>query len=150
MKFFQFLLFIGLLVFVSCGKDKFTTIPQVTIHAISPGTVQSGDIVILKGKYTDQEGDIDSVLIVRKYYDGATATRSDTLERIDFALTGVPKNTSQADIQLTFEYNTFNTPYRSLSGVQKDTTATLGLLLIDKEANRSEFKESDKIRLLKP
>ena len=150
MKLFQFLLILCLLIAVGCGKDKYTTIPQVTINSISPGTVHSGDIVVLKGKYTDQEGDIDSVLIVRKFYDGATATKTDTLERIEFALTGVPKNTRQADLQLTFEYNTFNTTYRSLSGVQKDTTATLGLLLIDKKANRSEFKESDKIRLIKP
>ncbi len=135
---------------VGCSKDKFTTIPQVTINSISPSTVRSGDIIVVKGKYTDKEGDIDSVLIVRKFYNTTVATRTDTLERILFSSIGAPEKTTEADIQLTFEYNTNNTNYRFLSGVQKDTTATLGLLLIDKKSNRSEFKESAKIRLIKP
>ena len=149
MKTTFFFLFLFSIIAINCGKDKFTSIPQITINSISPDSVNSGDIVVVKGKFTDEEGDIDSILIVRKFYNGAIATRSDTLERILFESIGAPKGTRQADLQLTFEYNTQNTGYRTLTGVQKDTTATLGILLIDKKMNRSEFKESNKVRLKK-
>jgi len=144
-------LLIMILVLLSgCDKDKFTTTPQVEITSINPETVISGSLLVLEGKYTDQEGDIDTILIVRKYYFGDIVTRTDTLERFAFDFLGVPEGTRQAEFQVTFEYNTANTGQRTLSGVQKDTTATLGIVMKDLQQNRSEFKESEKIRLIKP
>ena len=52
MKLIQSLLITLLVVAVSCNKDKFTTTPQVKIKSISPGTVVSGAIITIEGKYT--------------------------------------------------------------------------------------------------
>jgi hypothetical protein len=135
---------------IACNKDKFTTIPQVEIKSISPNTVFSGDILTLKGKYTDQEGDLDTVLVVYKWYNGAAVVRKDTF-RYAFDAIGIPDKTKQADIELNFEYNTQNYPGMViLSGVSRDTTASFGLILKDKANNRSEYKESEQIRLKKP
>ncbi len=145
-----FVLFMLVIIAFACTKDKFTTEPQVTVKSISPSVVFSGDILIMKGKYTDLEGDIDSVLVVYKWYNGATVVRKDTF-RYPFAPLDVPPKTQEADIDVTFEYNTNNHPdLRFLPGVSKDTTASLGLILKDKSSHRSNYSESSQIRLKKP
>lgn len=137
-------------ILVACNKDKFTTIPQVTIKSISPTTVSNGDIIDLKGTFTDDEGDVDSAFIVYKWYNGTAVVRNDTF-RYTVAGLGIPVKTRQADYTISFEYNTSNNPdLVKLPGVSvRDTTATFGLILLDKKKNRSEYKESEKIRLKK-
>ncbi|HEY6063138.1 MAG TPA: hypothetical protein VIV35_05990 [Chitinophagaceae bacterium] len=148
MKSSLFALFALVIIAFACTKDKFTTEPVVTVKSISPSVVFSGDIITMKGKYTDLEGDIDSILVVYKWYNGATVVLKDTF-RYSFAPLDVPPKTQEADINVTFTYvNTTNPPY--LPGVPKDTTATLGLILKDKASHRSNYSESNQIRLKKP
>ena len=136
---------------ISCSKDKFTTIPQVTLKSISPAVVHSGNIITLKGKFTDQEGDLDSALMVYKWYNGSTAVLIDTFIRQSFEQFELPPKTRQGDISVDFEYNTFNTGLRTLPGPSvRDTTAALGIIFIDKAGNRSAYVESATIRLIKP
>jgi hypothetical protein len=151
MKVFSFLLVLLVVGVASCDKDKFETVPQLNINSISPNTVNNGDIIQMKGDFTDQEGDIDSAIIVYKWYNGpVTILPLDTL-RYSFASLDLPENLKEAEIIIAFEYNTSNSPFHiSLGGVERDTTATFGLILIDKEGNRSEYKESDQVRLIKP
>ncbi len=152
MKFIQPLLITVVIIAVSCNKDKFTTAPQIDIRSISPGTVTNGDIIQVKGQYTDQEGDLDSALIIYKWYNGSSSILPlDTL-RYSFAALQLPPKTREADITISFQYNTTNpNGYITLPGVSvRDTTATMGLILIDKAANRSNYSESDQIRLIKP
>lgn len=137
------------IIIIACSKDKFTTTPQVEIKSISPENVNSGNIIRVKGKYTDKEGNLDSVLVVYKWYNGAAVTKNDTF-RYSFESLGLPQKTMEADIDLVFEYNTFNTSFAKLGGVIKDTTATLGMVLKDKDSLRSNYTESARIRLLKP
>jgi hypothetical protein len=149
MKLRQLVITAFVIIVVACNKDKFTSTPQVEIKSISPGTVFSSDIIKVKGKYTDEEGNIDSVLVVYKWYNGAIVTRKDTF-RYSFAALNLPPKTRDADIELNFEYNTFNTDLAKLSGVSRDTTATLGLILKDKDSLRSNYSESASIMLKKP
>lgn len=150
MKYPLILLSVLFLVAAACNKDKFTTVPQVNIKSISPETVYHGDIIELKGSFTDEEGDIDTVAIVYKWYNGNTAVFTDTFKRTLSSIS-VPENTRSADIIISFEYNSNNTSFPYLPGVSfNDTTAAFGLLLIDKKGNRSEYKESGKIRLKRP
>lgn len=137
-------------IIVACNKDKFTTIPQVDLKSVSPSTVNNGDIIDIKGKFTDDEGDVDSAFIVYKWYNGAAVVRNDTF-RYSIVNLGVPVKTRQADIIINFEYNTSNNPdLVTLPGASvRDTTATFGLILLDKKKNRSEYKESEKVRLKK-
>lgn len=151
MKITHSLPFLVFVILAGCGKDKFTTEPQVEVNSITPKTVVNGSILSMKGKFTDQEGDLDSALIVYKWYNGSTAVTNDTF-RYSFASLGLPNNTKQADISVDFQYNSFNpNGFLTLPGVTlRDTTATLGLILIDKAANRSNYAESEEIRLIKP
>lgn len=151
MKFLKSLLIVFLFIAAGCNKDKFTTIPQVTIESITPKTVFNGDILSMKGKYTDDEGDPDSALVVYKWYNGVTVVRKDTF-RYSFTAFNLPAKTRQADISVDFQYNTANpNGFLTLPGAGlRDTTATLGLILIDKANNRSVYAESEPIRLKKP
>lgn len=143
-----------LLLCVACNKDKFKTEPQVEVKSISPGTVSSGNVITLEGKYTDDEGDVDSMLIVYKWYNGNTAVTPNIGDTFRFAFSrlNLPPATRQADIRLDYEYNTFNFPdIVKLPGIPgNDTSATFGLILIDKAGNRSNYSESEKIRLKRP
>ena len=151
MKLNVFLVSLFIVAILSCNKDKFTTEPQVNVKSISPSTVFRGDIIELKGKFTDDEGDLDSILIVYKWYAGTTVTRKDTFRYATSSLS-LPDKTRQGDILVQFSYGQIIQPYKLLanSPVVKDTTSTLGLLLIDKAGHRSGYSESDKIRLKKP
>ena len=147
---------LGIVMFVlatamGCEKDTFTSTPQVEIEAISPSIAISGSVIQVDGKYTDLEGDIDSALIVYKWYNNTTVVRNDTF-RFGFAQLGMPAGVQRAELRLDFEYNTNNYPdLTKLPGVsQRDTTAAFGLVLIDKARNRSNYAESPTIRLKKP
>ncbi len=150
MKQILFILSIVLIVAVACNKDKFTTTPQVSIKSISPSIVNNGNIISMEGKYTDQEGDLDSVFIVYKWYNGATVVKKDTF-RYPFSDLNLPPNTKEGEILIDFQYNTaIPNGYVPLPGVSRDTTATFGLILLDVEKNRSNYAESKSIRLVKP
>ncbi len=134
----------------ACNKDKFKTEPQVEEKSISPSTVFQGNEIYYTAKYTDEEGDIDSVLVGYQWFNGATAIPIDTF-RYEFVTLGVPKGTREAEITIGLEYNTQNNPdLKTLSGVLKDTTASFTFVLKDKAGHRSNGAESKKIRLKKP
>jgi hypothetical protein len=135
---------------IACNKDKFTTTPQLKLKSISPSSLNSGDVLRVEGSYTDQEGDLDSVFYVYKWYNGNTEILALDTQRLTFESLKVPPKTKEADILLTFEYQTNNLGLPILSGVSRDTTATFGLILKDKAGNRSEYKQSEKIRIIKP
>ncbi len=150
MKRILYILSFILVVAVACNKDKFTTVPQVSIKSITPSTVNNGNIISMKGSYTDLEGDLDSVFVVYKWYNGVLVTKKDTF-RYAYSNLNLPPKTKQADISIDFEYNTNNSGvFISLQGVSRDTTATLGLILLDELKNRSTYAESKPIRLIKP
>ncbi|HQV61140.1 MAG: hypothetical protein IPQ25_15035 [Chitinophagaceae bacterium] len=151
MKYSLFVLIVLVVIATACNKDKFTTEPQVEVKSITPETVFNGNIINLKAKYTDDEGDLDSAYVVYKWYNGATVVKADTF-RYPYSILNLPSDLRRADIEVTFEYNTNNNPdLVPLPGVSvRDTTATFGLILIDKARHRSNYSESQPIRMKKP
>jgi hypothetical protein len=134
----------------ACGKDKFKTEPQVEVKSISPKMLFDGDVLTIKGDYTDDEGDLDSLLLVYKWYNGNTVvipSIGDTL-RYTFASLNLPPKTREADLIIQFEFGTLNIDnLAKLPGVTRDTTASFGLVLKDRAGHRSNYSESEKIRL---
>lgn len=137
-------------VMAACNKDKFKTEPQVKVKSISPNRVFKGDVLTIKGDYTDDEGDLDSLLLVYKWYNGNTVVKpstGDTL-RYTFETLNLPSKTREADLIIQFEFGTTQIDnLAKLPGVTRDTAATFGLVLKDKAGHRSNYSESDKIRL---
>jgi hypothetical protein len=145
-----FVTLLAITILYGCNKDKFTTVPQVKIRDISPGEVFQGNIVRLRGSFTDQEGDLDSVLVVYKWYNDVLVTRKDTF-RYSIENLGVPAKLREGDLFVELGYGQVD-GYVTLGGtpVAKDTSVTIGLVLKDKEKNRSDYAESDRIRFRKP
>jgi hypothetical protein len=146
------LLVLAFLVFaVACNKDKFTSAPQVKIKSISPANATQGNQVQIKGSFTDDEGDIDSALVIYKWYNGDVVTKKDTIRDYLISNIALPVGTRSGDFVITFLYGVFGDfPTLPSTPVAKDTTATLGLLFVDKQNQRSAYVESEKIRLIKP
>lgn len=152
-------LFVLLPVFIflmlACNKDKFTSIPQVKIKSLSPdNTIVQRDIVTLEGTFTDEEGDLDSVLVVYKWYNGASVVRKDTF-RYGTNVLNLPATTRQGEVVVTFQFassEVYDPPIVTLPSfnMNKDTTATLGLVVIDKKKQRSDYAESAPVRLKRP
>ena len=135
---------------LSCNKDKFKTEPQVEVISISPKTVVQGNEIYVTAKFTDDEGDVDSVLISYQWFNGAAVIAVDTF-RYTLERLGVPAGTRQAEIQMGLEYNTQNNPgLQPLAGVSRDTTASFSFILKDKAKHKSNVAESEKIRLKRP
>ena len=52
---------------IACGKDKFETVPQLTLRSKTPEVVPVNGTLRLNIEYTDKEGDVsDTVFIVRQ------------------------------------------------------------------------------------
>jgi len=134
--------------FFGCNKDKFTTEPQAKIKDIAPSDVFQGNVIRLRGSFTDENGDLDSVFVVYKWYNNTVATKHDTL-RYGIDGLGLPANLREGEVFVELGYGT---PVGSLGGtpVAKDTTAAFGLILLDKAKHRSTYVESDRIRFRKP
>ena len=149
MKTFFVLFISAFIIFISCKKDKFTDAPQITVKSITPSTVNQGDIITVRANYTDKQGDLDTVIVIKKYYIGSTATFTDSNTRILFSSLNVPGSTTEAELDLNYSYNKIQNGYSYLSGVTRDTMATFGFILIDKAKNRSNYSESKQIKLTK-
>ena len=111
----------------ACNKDKFTTEPQVKVKSVEPGTVEKNDIIRVEGSFTDREGDLDSVYIVYKWYEGDLPTRADTF-RYSVANLEVPPNTKEGLLTVTLSYGIQIDGIVNLSPTPsiRDTTATFG------------------------
>ena len=152
MKIMLLLLCSFVLLSVACNKDKYTTEPQVKFKSISPEEVDRGEIITFTSTFYDDEGDIDTIYIVHKWYSGSTATFIDTLKNYTYEGTTAPPNARTGEISMVAEYQTQNTGQKTFpwSPFNRDTTATLGIILIDKAGHRSHYAESDKFLLKKP
>ena len=52
---------------IACGKDKFETVPQLTLRSKTPEVVPVNGTLRLNVEFTDKEGDVsDSLFIVRQ------------------------------------------------------------------------------------
>ena len=152
MKIMALLLFSFVLFSLACNKDKYTTEPQVKFKTISPDVVDRGEIITFTSTFYDDEGDIDQIYIVHKWYSGSTATFIDTLKNNSYAATTAPEDARTGEISMVAEYQTQNTGQKTFpwSPINRDTVATLGIILIDKAGHRSNYAESDKFVLKKP
>ncbi|HYC38888.1 MAG TPA: hypothetical protein VEB63_00240 [Chitinophagaceae bacterium] len=141
----------GLLTLViACNKDKFTTVPQVQGKSISPETVFQGDIIRFVSKFTDKEGDLDSLLVIYKWYSGTNVTRVYDTMRETLNGHNLPASVKDGEIVLQYSYNQGGSgrpPTLTPVPANRDTVATLGIIVIDKAGNRSNYAESGRITL---
>ena len=147
-KLFALFLIAGVL--AACSKDKFKTVPQVSINAISPDEAFNGSIIEMTATVTDQEGDIqDSVIVVRKRFNGDTQLTVDST-RLSLKGLGVPTK-QKIELRVSVSYGRLLPEYALFQDLERtfDREFSIGLVVIDNAGNRSEYVESEKIVLKK-
>ena len=61
------LLVLFLFAIISCGKDKYTTKPQIKIKSVTPAEMTRDNVLSILLEFTDKEGDItDSLYFVKQ------------------------------------------------------------------------------------
>ncbi|MDQ3278305.1 MAG: hypothetical protein M3Q06_08255 [Bacteroidota bacterium] len=134
----------------ACSKDKFKTVPQVSINAITPDVAVTGSIIEMTATVTDQEGDIqDSVIVVRKRFNGDTQLTVDST-RLSLKGLGVPVK-QKMELRVSVSYGRLLPEYALFQDLERsfDRNFSIGLVVIDNAGNRSDYAESKKIVLKK-
>ena len=147
------LLFSGFIALVlsACTKDKFQTVPQVTIKSFGPEEVFKGQLIELIATVTDKEGDVqDSVYVVRKRFNANNVVLSTHTTRYNISTLGAPKK-QEIDVQVTFLYGELKPEVAPIQNLETfaDRNFSIGLVVIDKAGNRSQYVESETIVLKK-
>lgn len=140
---------IVLLILASCGKSKFQTVPQIKIKSLTPDVVVKGNIITLKARVTDNDGDLqDSLLITYNRFNNGSLLTSDTL-RTSLAPLDFP-DSRDIEVQVQFIYGQLTPPYYFLNSESTDTNVSFGLIVQDRAGHRSDYVESKQILLKKP
>ena len=147
------LLLFGAIAFVlaACSKDKFETVPQVTIKEFGPEEVFKGQLIELIATVTDKEGDVqDSVYVVRKRFNASNVLLTVDTTRYNISSLGTPKK-QEIDVQITFLYGELKPEVAPIQNLETfaDRNFAIGLVVIDKAGNRSQYVESETIVLKK-
>lgn len=147
-RFFAF--FLLLVVVAACNKDKFKTVPQVTIDSFGPAEVRKGQIIQLQATVTDQEGDLqDSLIIVRKRFNGTILLSTDSSIRSSLATLGVPVK-QKIEINYLLPYGELLAGFKDFQNLESvDRNFVMGIVIKDVAGNRSEYVESQPIVLKK-
>lgn len=146
-----FILLLVVLAFSACRKGNFETKPTVTIDSFGPEEVTTGGFFQLRATVTDKEGDLqDSVIIVRKRYNGTTLLNTDSSKRVSLKGLGTPVK-DKIELLITFVYGRLIPEQAITQDLEYnfDRQLRVGLIVADNEGNRSEYVESEPILLRK-
>lgn len=146
-----FILFVVVLALAACSKDKFETVPTVTIDSFGPEEVTTGGFFQLRATVTDKEGDVqDSVIIVRKRFNGTTLLTTDSSKRVSLKGLGTPIK-DRIELLITFVYGRLIPEAAITQDLEYnfDRNFRVGLIVVDNAGNRSDYVESEPILLRK-
>ena len=140
-------------VLMACNKNKFETVPQVSIKSFGPDVVRKGEIFELVAEVTDKEGDLqDSVLLLRKRFTNGTIpvpTRPDDSTYLDLRDFRFP-NKPSIELRIIFAYGE-QIPGTFFYNIQEsvDRGVTYTLIVSDRAKNKSTAVETRMITLKK-
>jgi hypothetical protein len=135
----------------ACNKDNFKTVPTVKIESIGPSEVTNGDIIQVLATVTDKEGDLqDSVIVVRKKFNGSTLLSVDSSARVSLQGLGSPVK-DKIELRISISYGKLLPEYALFQDLERDfdRNFSVGLIVRDNAGNRSEYVESEQIVLKK-
>ncbi|WP_121355175.1 hypothetical protein [Flavisolibacter nicotianae] len=135
----------------ACSKDKFKTVPTVKINSIGPSEARNGDIIQVFATVTDKEGDLqDSVIVVRKKFNGSTLLSTDSSAKVSLKGLGSPVK-DKIELRISISYGKLLPEFALYQELERDFDRefSVGLIVRDNAGNRSEYVESDRITLKK-
>ena len=141
------LIIIGL---ISCGKDKFETVPQLELKSKNPDIVDVNDDLRLNIEYRDKEGDVsDSLIIVRQRLNIRGPVQ---LSPSRYGIPDFP-HTIKGEFEVTLKYQfdlIFNLPPIPLPGSRREVdTLRLKIVARDKAGNKSDTLIVDNVYVIR-
>jgi hypothetical protein len=137
------ILFFGVLILAlaACNKDKVETKPHLKFKSFNSDVIPIGSDVLITLNFTDQEGDLDSVYVIRQRINQRSFPNSQLIDL------GVPKfggqNSGELQIgldyglQLTFNLSSLRIPGSNPAVFEPDTL-NLRFYAKDKAGNTSD------------
>jgi hypothetical protein len=140
------IIFIISLIAVSCGKDKYTTAPQIKYKSINPSTVFRGvtlgspEIPDITINVTDAEGDLGFIsgkdsayVIIKSFINKIVSNKVDTFKMPD--IHSVATKNFQADVRInTFDFLRGSSPAPPRG---KADTLYYEIYIVDNAKNKS-------------
>jgi hypothetical protein len=138
---------------IACGKDKFETVPQLTLRSKTPEVVPVNGTLRLNIEYTDKEGDVsDSLFIVRQRLNvrGPIQLTPSPYDVPDFP------HTDKGEFEISLEYQVgliFGLPPLRIPGSNpvRNEIDTLRLKIVakDKAGNKSDTLVVDNVYVIR-
>jgi hypothetical protein len=139
---------------IACGKDKFQTVPQLTLRSITPEVVGQGNNLRINVEYTDKEGDVsDSLFITRQRLNQKKPVTS---AESPYDIPTFP-TFDKGEFEITLDYfkhltlNLAPIPIPGSGNPAKNEIDTLRLKIVarDKAGNKSDTLVVDKVYVIR-
>ena len=141
------ILFVSIsLLFISCGKSKFTTAPQLTVKSINTKDLFPDDVLQIKLSFTDKEGDLDGTIYVQQYSINCAQTKFESHEKLP---TFPTTSNTEGEIVITYGYRVPPTLVEPQCTNVKLDTCFFRFVLTDKAKNNSDTVQTDFVVLHK-
>ncbi len=134
---------------ISCGKDKFETVPQLKLISRNTDIVPINGTLVLSIEYTDKEGDVsDSIFVVRQRLNIKGPVQ---LAPSPYNIPDFPKTAKgEFEINLAYQFGlVFGLPPIAIPGTmpRKNEIDTLRLKIVakDNEGNKSDTLVVDNV-----
>lgn len=97
-----FALSVIIMALAACNKDKVESKPHISFKTFNSKVIPVGGDALITLNFTDQEGDLDSVFVIRQRVNKRSFPNSQLIDL------GVPKfgNQNQGELQVALDYGT--------------------------------------------
>lgn len=139
------LLFTAIVAFVSCGKDKFQTKPQIKTKSVNGNVLPVGADLIMNLEFTDKEGDLGQgklVFIPKRLNKRPLPPSIPPYDSIVNILPDFPKK-NQGELEIRLQWN-----YLHKSDIENDTIY-FRFVAVDRAGNKSDTLDSEKFVILR-
>lgn len=148
-------LFVFASLLAGCGKDKYTTKPQVEIKSVKQGEIVNpaggtGKFVEFDLTVTDKEGDAQGEIIIDKLDAPSPACQTNARPDLIYAIPDFPSEPNQkVTVKVKFSNGSI-TGYANLPGNKCNSAAHIAIFrfrVVDKGGDTSNAVQSDPITL---
>lgn len=127
----------------SCGKDKYTSKPQLKFIKADSYDVSRGQLITFRIEFTDKEGDLSDSIFIRSEAKGCAASN----RTLGYPMPAFPSTSnSKGELEINFVNGQFVQGYVAMPGPAcgRPDTTTYYFWIKDKAKNVSDTIKTDK------
>lgn len=127
----------------ACGKDRFTSRPQLTFKKVNSYTIPRGGLMTFQLEFTDKEGDLGDSIFIQTITTRCNASN----RRISYRLPAFPASSkAKGEIEINFVNGQFLPGFVALPSPAcgRPDTTTFRFWIRDKANNVSDTVQTDR------